>query len=260
LKALTFKVKFITAQFKDHLSKLSRKTYFIPPPSSVAGIFGAIVGLDRKSLAIVSKELLAGAQMISLGGRAVTLARLYKFDRPGKELAKLVKKYYEDKNSVLKDIRELLTIKESEELYSPEYKLAVASSNESLIDNAFERIRNYEFEYDVFGGNDYHFVEFIGEPRLAEVKKSREGYGYCPSKYFERIEAQSFAVVHNKDSIQELVTYPLVVPVMFLANVNKEFLQVYGAKVILSKEIDVVDDGESKIFVYNVGPFLKYVD
>lgn len=48
----------------------------------------------------------------------------------------------------------------------------------------------------------------------------------------------------------------MILPVQVLANVNKEFLQVYGAKIISKKELDVVNDEESKIFVYNVKPFL----
>jgi hypothetical protein len=38
--------------------------------------------------------------------------------------------------------------------------------------------------------------------------------------------------------------------------VNAEFVQVYGAKIIAKKELTVVDDGESKVFVYKVDPFL----
>jgi hydroxyethylthiazole kinase-like sugar kinase family protein len=45
-------------------------------------------------------------------------------------------------------------------------------------------------------------------------------------------------------------------PTQFLANVNVEFIEVYGAKIITKGELDVVNDGESKIFVYEVAPFL----
>jgi hypothetical protein len=49
---------------------------------------------------------------------------------------------------------------------------------------------------------------------------------------------------------------PIIVPVMFLANVNMEFIQVYGAKILVKRELNVVNDGENKIFVYKVEPFL----
>jgi CRISPR-associated Cas5-like protein len=233
LKALTFKVRFLTAQFRDHTSKLTRRTYLIPPPSAVAGIFGAILGLKRKELAELSKEMLAGAELKSLNGRIVTLARMFKFKEKGP----------------------LLTIKESEELYMPEYKFAVASSNESLIDEGMRRLRDFSFEYEIFGGNDYHFIEFIGEPKTAKMDRGREGCGYCPREDFERIESETFNIAFDTRAIEE-TRNPIVMPVMFLANVNKEFVQVYGAKIVTKRELDVVDDGESKIFVYEVSPFL----
>jgi CRISPR-associated Cas5-like protein len=233
LKALTFKIRFLTAQFKDHTSKLTRRTYLIPPPSVVAGVFGAILGLKRKELAELSKGMLAGAELRSLNGRIVTLARIFKFEEEGP----------------------ISTIKESEELYMPEYKFAVASCDESLMDEGIRRLRDFDFQYEIFGGNDYHFVEFIGEPRIAKMDRSREGYGYCPREYFERIEAESFNIAYDTSAI-EGTRSPIVMPVTFLANVNKEFVQAYGAKIITKRELNVVDDGESKIFVYEVSPFL----
>jgi CRISPR-associated Cas5-like protein len=255
LKALTFKVRFLTAQFKDHTSKLTRRTYLIPPPSVVAGIFGAILGLKRKELVELSKEMLAGAELKSLKGRTVNLARIFKFDRSASQLLTLIKSYYENRSKVIKDIQGILTIKESEELYMPEYKFAVASSDESLMDEGIRRLRDFDFQYEIFGGNDYHFVEFMGEPRIAKMDRSREGYGYCPREYFERIEAESFNIAYNTNAI-EGTRSPIVMPVTFLANVNKEFVQAYRAKIITKRELNVVDDGESKIFVYEVSPFL----
>jgi CRISPR-associated Cas5-like protein len=255
LKALTFKIRFSTAQFKDHTSKLTRRTYLIPPPSVVAGVFGAVLGLKRKELFEMSREILAGAELKSLNGRIVTLARIFKFDRTASQLLTLVRSYYEDRNKVIKDIQGILPIKESEELYMPEYKFAVASSNESLIDEGIRRLRDFSFEYEIFGGNDYHFIEFIGEPKTAKMNGSREGCGYCPREDFERIESESFNIAFDISAIEETRNL-IVMPVMFLANVNKEFVQVYGAKIVTKRELDVVDDGESKIFVYEVSRFL----
>ena len=221
LKALTFRIRFFTAQFKDHLSKLVRRTYFIPPPSAVAGIFGAILGLSRRDL--MSQEIMAGAELRSIQGKIVNIARLLKF----------------------KGFQPIPTVKESEELYMPEYKFAIASAQESLIYEGFKRLKDLDFEYDIFGGNDYHFVDFIGEPKLADVLKSREGYGYCPQEDFERIEVEQKVAGMN----------PTIFPVTFLANVNSRFVQVCGAKIIAKRELDAVKDDESIIFVHKVKPF-----
>jgi CRISPR-associated Cas5-like protein len=260
MKALTFSIKFYTAQFKDHAQKMTRKTYLIPPPSVVAGIFGAILGISKDELVKMSENILAGAEMRFLGGRIVTFSRIFKIDRPTKELLKLLRLYHAGIKihkgiNVLKDIQSLLTIKESEELYLTEYKFALASTDERLIDEGYRRIENLEFEYEIFGGNDYHFVDHIGKPKYAILEKSYEGYGYCPREDFNRIEADSFSIVRNIELITEK-NIPVILPVRFLANVNKDFLQVYGAKIISKRELDVVNDRESKIFVYNVKPFL----
>lgn len=260
MKALTFSIKFYTAQFKDHAQKMTRKTYLIPLPSTVAGIFGAILGISRDELARISENILAGAEMKSLGGRIVTFSRIFKIDRSYKDLLNLLHLYYSGVKiykeiNILKDIQSLLPIKESEELYLPEYKFAVASTDERLIEEGYKRIENLEFEYEIFGGNDYHLVEYIGKPKYARLEKSYEGYGYCAREDFNKIESNSFSIVRDIELITKK-ELPVILPVQVLANVNKEFLQVYGAKIISKRELEVVNDEESKIFVYNVKPFL----
>ncbi|MEM4889652.1 MAG: CRISPR-associated protein Cas5, partial [Thermosphaera sp.] len=215
---MTFIVRFSTAQFKDHMQKMTRRTYLIPPPSAVAGLFGAILGLKERELYEVSGEMLAGAELRFLGGRTVTSTRIFKIDRSPSELIKLLRRYYSGERSkeIIKDIQGLLTIKESEELYAPEYKFAIASSNEALIKEGLRRLREYDFEYDIVGGNDYHFVEFIGNPKPARLEESLEGYGYCRCEDFERVEASSFDVIWEARSTNGGST-PLIMPVSFLA-------------------------------------------
>ncbi|MEM1515740.1 MAG: CRISPR-associated protein Cas5 [Nitrososphaerota archaeon] len=257
MKALTFIVRFLTAQYKDHMQKMTRRTYLIPPPSAVAGMFGAILGLEMEELYKVSDEILAGAELRFLGGRIITLARTFKMHCSVSELVRLLKRYYAGERSeyVINKMQKLLTIKESEELYMPEYKFAIASSNEALVGEGMKRLKEHDVEYDIFGGNDYHFIEFIGDPKPAELKKSSEGCGYCRREDFERIEAETFNVVWEMRGIGGELT-PLVMPVTFLANVKEDFIQVYGAKIRLKSEREVVNDGESKIFVHKVKPFL----
>lgn len=259
MKALTFVARFLTAQYKDHMQKLTRRTYLIPPPSAVAGVFGAILGLKGSELYEASDRILAGAELRSLGGRIVTIARIFKVDRPLTALVSLLRKYYSGERSreVVKDVQGLLTVKESEELYMPEYKFAIASPDETLIEEGLRRLKEYDFEYDVFGGNDYHLVEFIGNPRSAEVEKSLEGYGYCRLEDFEGAEAGSFDVAWEVKWLRREGA-PIVMPVTFLADVKEDFIQVYGAKIKLKRECDVVNDGESKVFVYRVKPFLSF--
>ncbi|GEM_PF-2049706 len=261
MKAITFTVRFITAQFKEHTQKLVRRTYLIPPPSTVAGFFGAILGLPLKELRKKSDMLLAGAELLSFKGRLISLSRMFKIDRSIAGLKKLLDEYRKlaelprrKRVEVMKDIQGLLTIKESEELYMPEYKFAIASSDEILIDEGFRRIKSLDFEYEVFGGNDYHFVDFIGNVKFAKVVKTTRGRGYCRRIDLDRVEASSFSIVLDINSASR---QPIVMPVIFNeAGSFVEFVQIYGADIITRRSLLAVDDGESRIFVYNVKPFL----
>jgi len=257
LKGLTFTIRFQTAQFKEHTQKLTRRTYLIPPPSVVAGLFGAILGISRNNLYELGKKILTGADLINFEGRTVNLARIFRIDKSVTQLINILKKYYNIDNKerleIIKNIQELLPTKESEELYMAEYKFAIASSDENLIDKGFRRLRDLDFEYDIFGGNDYHFVDFIGNASYANVKKRNQARGYCRRKDFEGIGASSFEITWNISNAQRI---PLVIPVTFLANVNEEFIAVYGTDIISKRELYVVDDGKSQIFVYEVAPFI----
>jgi CRISPR-associated Cas5-like protein len=254
-------VRFYTAQFKEHSQKLTRRTYLIPPPSVVAGVFGAMLGVKREELWDLGRKILAGVELRSIGGRTINLVRIFKIDRPLQALLTLLREYYRissggrPRNEVLKEIEGLLTVKESEELYKPEYKFAIASHDEAIIEKGIKRVKELNFEYDIFGGNDYHFVDFIGELRVASVEKSNLGRGYCPLEYFEGVETNTINMSWNADDIRSL-QQPLITPVTFIANINKIFIQVYGAEIKTKRELEVVSDGESKIFVYKVEPFL----
>lgn len=264
-KALTFRVCFKTAQFKLHFQKLARRTYLIPPPSAVAGLFCAILGVPREEMKKFCRErgVLAGAELLSLEGYYVTVSRIFKFDRNDKELVKLLEEWVflkpsgeRDLADVYKDVVGLMPIKESEELFRPSYKFAIAADG-SVVDEGLRRIRELDFEYDVFGGNDYHFVEYIGDVRVANLTKGREGGGYCPVDYVQSIKAQSCNVVFDTGVLLKrssartpVATYALVGPEM------ERLVFVYGATIVTKNDVDVVQDGESSIFVYESARYM----
>lgn len=263
-KAVTLKVGFVTAQFKEHSSRLVKRTYLIPPPSVVAGFFGAIMGYSLSRLCEKSDELYAGGELLNLEGRTVTYVRIFKIDRGIHALKKLIEEYHnitrlspEKRKEVIENIGELLTIKESEELYRPVYKFAIASTDPAFIEELHKRIKERNFAYEPFGGNDYHLVEFIGDDVKVtdNVFRSKVGRGYCPADIFETIESKSYNIVWQLNALKD-IERPVVIPARIIANVNKEFIQVYRANIIVKEEQYVVDDGESKVFIYKVKDFL----
>ena len=261
MKALTFTVRFQTAQFRAHHQKLTRRTYLIPPPSAVAGLFGAIIGVPKNKLKSYCKEqnVLAGAELRNLGGYYTTLSRTFKFDCDVEEIRKRLMEWLSQKprkgrspEDVYRDVLGLVPLKQSEELLKPEYKFAVAAKDKTT-KKASKRIKELDFEHDIFGGNDYHFVDYIGDVcDEARLVISKNGRGYCPRDALLRIESQNYKVIIDpKYSLWGNVRR---LPLMIFDTVGPKieaFAFVYGANIITNVEIDAVQDMESTIFVYD---------
>lgn len=237
----------------------------IPPPSAVTGLFGAILGVPRNKLREFSREqnVLAGAELRGLGGYYTTVSRIFKFDRSASEVRSLLKEFLTRKpkgkrklEDVYKDVVGLLPLKEGEELFEPEYKLAIAAKDE-VVKEGLRRVRGLDFEYEIFGGNDYHFVEYVGDVREASLIKSEKGSGYCPVSEMGGIEARSYTIVNNAALSlgRGIPRFPIVI----FAPMGPEmetFAFVFGANIIAAREMSVVSDGESTIFVYNPTKYL----
>ncbi len=264
MKALTFVVRFETAQFKLHHQKLARRTYLIPPPSAVAGLFGAILGVPREELKkfCEEKRVLAGAELRSLGGHYVTISRIFKFDRKRRAIMSLLKNYWEGAKRAYegkkyrrayKEMDELRPLKESEELFRPEYKLAIAAEDE-VVEEGLRRLRELDFEYEIFGGNDYHFVDYVGDAREARLVKSREGAGYCPSERVRevRVQERRLGTMHGTRRLVE--GRGERVPMLVISPVGpalEDFVFAYRAIIVADTEMDAVQDEESTIFVFD---------
>lgn len=254
MKALTFKVRFETAQFKTHHLKLTRGTYLIPPPSAVAGSFGAILGIPRNRLKeyCTQYKLLAGAGLISLGGVYTTYSRIFKFHRNVDKIIELLKEWTSVKTSkVYKQVVELTPLKESEELFEPEYKFAIVAEDE-VIEEGLRRINSLDFVYEIFGGNDYHFMHFVGEAKEARYIKSKEGIGYCPKDDFSQLAVENYRILaepkYTTGSERERLPIVIFSPVGPKMEI---FAFVYRANIITKVEKDAVQDREDTIFVYD---------
>lgn len=218
--ALTFEISFETAQFKKHLLKLYRDTYLIPLPSTVAGISCAILGVEKSLLKdfVREKELYSGAMLLNYDGLM-------------SETMTVVK---------MKNWREIIrTPKRNVILFRPSYKFAIASSDHDLIQKLLERIETLNFEFDLFGGNDYNFVSDIGRARKAELKVADSGYGYC--KLGDLIGFEGDGVIQ-------------------IDEVNEGYIRKYAFGYRLKLRVNrglAVFDGDNSVFVHNAWKFLR---
>jgi len=219
--ALTFTLAFETAQFKKHLVKLYRDTYISPPPSAVAGMVGAILGVRRNHLRefACKRGLLTGAALLEYEGVINETMIVVKMKGWGRYIRS-------PKRNVL--------------LYRPKYKIAVASLDTEIIDELEGRIEHLDFEFELFGGNDYNFVSYVGEVREGKLVRTLQGQGYCRLSDLEGVEGSG---------------------TLHLDFVNEESVEKYvfgqGVTLRLREEALAVDDGERRILVHESWKFLK---
>ncbi len=225
MKALTITLTFETAQFRKQLVKLYRDTYLIPPPSAVLGMVGAMLGIKRYNLRdfACEKGIMTGAMLLSYEGTISEVETLIKM----KNWRKLIR-----------------TPKRSVMLYKPTYKIAIASPVTELIEEVIDRAKRLSFEYEVYGGNDYHFLTDLGAVRKASYSdKMEEAYGYCRLGDLQTIQGNKGRAVIQLDSMND-------------GKISK-YAFGFGVPLKVREPKPGVDDEEHRIFIHKSWEFLR---
>ena len=162
MKAHTFSISFFTAHFKRHETKKFRSSYFLPPPTVIWGIIGAIFGIEREELKDFAKEnnLTVGAELCDFKGLATEKATLMPWDEGNKMFIR--------------------TVEDFEFLIEPRYRIGVYAK-ENLINELKDRIENKNFEFDIYGGISDCFLKDIKNENEAEFKEKTEARGMIPA-------------------------------------------------------------------------------
>jgi CRISPR-associated protein Cas5 subtype I-B len=179
MKALLLKLSFFEAFFKVHYTKGFRLSYPIPLPPSVAGVFGAFLGIERKSILNEAKSMLFGAKLVSYRGISPENATLLQYKSMGSKPTKTIAYLY-----VIND---------------PIYLMAIAGE-ENKIEEVKEKLEN-SVKYLPYGGQNDFFIKdwkFIG---LTNVEESYEISNYAPQDLVETllkgVEVEILPVRHN---------------------------------------------------------------
>ncbi len=157
-----FSISFLTAHFKRHETKKFRSSYFLPPPTVIWGIIGAIFGVEREELGKFAKEnnLIVGAELCNFKGFATEKATLMPWDKENR--------------------RFIRTVEDFEFLIEPHYRIGVYAK-ENLIEELKERIEKKIFEYDVYGGISDCFLKDIKNENKAGFMEKVEAKGMIPA-------------------------------------------------------------------------------
>ena len=161
MKAHTFSISFFTAHFKRHETKKFRSSYFLPPPTVIWGIIGAIFGVERGKLEefVEENSLIVGAELCDFKGLATEKATLMPWD---------------DGNKMF-----IRTIEDFEFLIEPHYRIGICAKEE-LIKELKERIEKRNFEFDIYGGISDCFLKDIKNENSVEFKEKTEVRGMVP--------------------------------------------------------------------------------
>ena len=207
-----FSISFFTAHFKRHETKKFRSSYFLPPPTVIWGIIGAIFGIEREELESFAKEnnLTVGAELCDFKGLATEKATLMPWDKDNRVFIR--------------------TVEDFEFLVEPHYKIGIYAK-EDLIDELKERIEKMNFEFDVYGG--------ISDCFLKDVKNENK------AKFMEKTEARGMIPADIVAGFSQIVKESRIVRVLYL---NTFFYQGFKVNFNVKEPIKTVNG----IAVWNV--------
>lgn len=214
--ALILKLEFFEAHFKVHYTKGFRLTYPIPLPTSVAGIFASMMGIERK--------------------RATERFKGYKF---GATLANGQIKESVEQVTFLQYAKNRKGVAKTHILVNPAYYLVAACEVKDEIENMKNRI-NEGIEYLPFGGQNDFFVKdwiLIG---VKDVQSSIEIGNYLPGEMVQ--------------GLTEGVSLEIL-PVMHKLGFTQDFYFILNGHVISKREMPVCSINGKNVALYILDDF-----
>ena len=180
MKALLLEISFFESFFKVHYTKGFKLTYPIPLPTSVAGIFGAMFGIERERLKDEFKDFLFGAKLLKYESIIPENITYLQYKSQG--------------HKVEKGVIQSFIINE------PTYLLSIAGEENKIkeIEKLFKEIK-----YIPYGGQNDFFVKDWKISGFDNVKEDVEVTNYAPQDWvkniiFERgFEVQILPVRHS---------------------------------------------------------------
>ncbi|MEM2865307.1 MAG: CRISPR-associated protein Cas5, partial [Candidatus Bathyarchaeia archaeon] len=178
-KAAIVSISFYEAFFKVHYTKGFRLTYPLPLPTSVAGIFGSMLGVDREDLKVEFKDLYFGAALKNYDGIIVENETFIQYK--GAKVEKGVVR--------------------AQVINHPSYLLVMAGGD-AKINQYYNFLEGRGLVYLPYGGQNDFFVEDISLMGFSDVVEGVLVGNYAPQDMVERIESKEavlsiLPVMHN---------------------------------------------------------------
>jgi CRISPR-associated Cas5-like protein len=206
MKAVIADISFYEAFFKVHYTKGFRLTYPLPLPTSVAGIFGSMLGIDRGNLKDEFKGLYFGAGLRSYDGIIVENETFMQYKGARVE-----------KGAVHAQV-----------INHPRYLLVMAGESSKLA-QYYNLLEDEGLAYLPYGGQNDFFVEDINLRGFSEVAEKNIVDNYAPQDMVERIESKE--------------TTFNILPVMHNYSENPNFYFILEGSLRLKRPVETVERG-----------------
>jgi CRISPR-associated Cas5-like protein len=161
----SIKIKFSEAHFSLHYTKGFSLSYPVPLPSSVAGILAALLGVRRDEINEKFSNFLFGSKLIN---SPIENFENYTYIQYGKNIKGVTALQF------FSDV---------------EYELAIGSSNKQILEAFLDKIKQYNFTYLPFGGqNDFFIEEIYSSSEVRELEYTNEIENYAPKNWVDKTE------------------------------------------------------------------------
>lgn len=204
MKALVVKIVFSEALFKTHYTKGFRQTYPIPLPSTVAGMFGALLGIERERVIETFKDCLFGAKLLEYKGVCPenTSYIQYKGGKPVRGAT----------TSII--------------LNNPSFVIALVTESKK-IKEFHNKVKNSIVFFPYGGQNDF-FTENMEIIGIKDVEETLLIENYAPQDFVKKIE-------------WDKGTEFQVLPVRHKLSLNPNFYFIFKGKLKLKRSIQTVE-------------------
>lgn len=216
MKGYIFEISFFECFFKVPYTKKYRLSYPLPLPTSIAGIFGSILGIERERIKEIFKDFLFGARIKdgTMFYENVTLVEI-------------------DSKSSKKDRSKDRSVEKIMILNNPVYEIAIAGKNYKILDEIKDRINKFKMEFLPFGGQNDFFLKNIKFIKECEIGESDEISGYVQKD-----------LVKNINIIDKKEKKFWILPVKY--KIGEDFRKVFflftSGKVKLKSKVLALDD------------------
>lgn len=220
MKAIVSRITFYEAFFKVHYTKGFRLTYPIPLPTTVAGFFGAMLGIDRKELQNKFKNFYFGAKLLNYDGIIVEHETFIQY----------------------KTMKVEKGVVRSQIINHPTYLIALAGEGKDII-KLYDILQSGNLIYLPYGGQNDFFVEDVRIIGLANVTNSNVITNYAPQDMVK--------VLKSKE-----ITFNIL-PVMHTYSDNPNFYFVMKGELELKESVKTIENEGIALYPLEMFKFVK---